>query len=107
LFSHSYLGSLAFSPVPVLALVLALLLELLDVVAKGITVVFGPVVTPTGVFSEVVTDVLGDFVHFLNRLVWVLTPVRVVTAGIDGRNSEKESLEEMHDKRSVSLKKFL
>jgi hypothetical protein len=78
-------------------LVIALLLELLDVVAGGITVVLGPMIAPTSVFSEFVTDVRGDLVHFVNRLVWVLTPVRVVAAGIDDRDSEKESLEEMHD----------
>jgi hypothetical protein len=78
-------------------LVLALPLELLDVIAGGITVVLGPVIAPTGVFSEFVTDVHGDLVHLANSLVWVLAPVRVVAAGIDDRDSEKESLEEMHD----------
>jgi hypothetical protein len=91
-----FIPSLALTPVPVLALVLALLLKLLNVVAKGIAVVLGPVITPAGVFFEFITDILSDLVHLADVFVWVLTPVSVVTAGIDGRDSEKESLKKIH-----------
>lgn len=89
--------ALTFRPVPVLALIIASALELVDVLARGITVVFSPVGTITVVFFQLIADSVSHLPHIIDRLVRVFASVCVVSAAIRGRCSEEKNKQKLHD----------
>jgi len=89
---------LALVPVPVISLILALFLELFDVIAEGIAIVLGPVGTIAIVLFNIVANLVRNFPHLIYRFVGVLAPVRVVSTGICGSSREEESeIDGLHD----------
>ncbi|KAM3076384.1 hypothetical protein ACMFMG_012175 [Clarireedia jacksonii] len=90
--------NLALSPVPVLSLVLTLFLELLNVIAKRVAVILGPVGTIAIVLLEVVTNLVRDSPVLIHRFVGVLASVCIVAASICGSGREEEcDICKLHD----------
>ncbi|QSZ29626.1 hypothetical protein DSL72_004142 [Monilinia vaccinii-corymbosi] len=74
LHTHTFNG-LALVPVPVFPLVLALLLELLNIAAIGVAVELGPAGAVAIVLLEVVANPMRDFPRLGHRFVGVLAPL--------------------------------
>lgn len=79
----------AFIPIPIFTGVIAHVLELLNVVSKGVTKVLRPVVAPTSVFVEFVANILRRGESIFHTFLWIFTTVGVVSAGL-GKGEEQE-----------------
>jgi hypothetical protein len=81
---------LTLQPIPVLALGFTLILELLDVVAARIAVVFSPVITIAVALAQLIADLVSDLPHLVDGDVRVLAPVCVVSASIHNRRTKQK-----------------